>query len=33
MGAVVANAIYDAVGARVNQMPMDRERVMEAMKG
>jgi CO/xanthine dehydrogenase Mo-binding subunit len=33
MGAVVANAIYDAVGARVNQMPMDPKRVMEAMKG
>ena len=33
MGAVVANAIYDAVGARVKQMPMDPKRVMEVMKG
>lgn len=33
MGAVVANAIYDAVGARVRQLPMNPERVKEAMKG
>jgi len=33
MGAVVANAIYDAVGARVKQMPMDQDRVKEALKG
>ncbi|MDR3609430.1 MAG: molybdopterin-dependent oxidoreductase [Ignavibacteriaceae bacterium] len=32
MGAVVANAIYDAVGARVMQLPMNPERVKEAMK-
>ena len=33
MGAVVANAIFDAVGARVKQMPMNPGRVLEAMKG
>jgi CO/xanthine dehydrogenase Mo-binding subunit len=33
MGAVVANAIYDAIGARVTQLPMNPERVKEAMKG
>jgi CO/xanthine dehydrogenase Mo-binding subunit len=33
MGAVVANAIYDAIGARVKQLPMNPERVKEAMKG
>ena len=33
MGAVVANAIYDAIGARVMQLPMNPERVKEAMKG
>ncbi len=32
MGAVIANAIYDAVGARMFQLPMIPERVMEAMK-
>ena len=32
MGAVVANAIFDAVGARLYQMPMTPERVLEAMK-
>jgi nicotinate dehydrogenase subunit B len=31
MGAVVANAIYDAVGARVFQMPMNTERVRKAL--
>jgi nicotinate dehydrogenase subunit B len=31
MGAVVANAIYDAVGARVFQMPMNTERVRKAI--
>ncbi|MGD2295446.1 MAG: molybdopterin-dependent oxidoreductase [Candidatus Aminicenantes bacterium] len=31
MGAVIANAIFDAVGARVLQMPMTPERVREAM--
>jgi len=29
----VANAIFDAVGARVNRMPMTPERVKAAMKG
>jgi CO/xanthine dehydrogenase Mo-binding subunit len=33
MGAIVANAIYDATGARVKQLPMNPERVKEAMKG
>jgi isoquinoline 1-oxidoreductase len=33
MGAVVANAIYDAIGARVTQLPMNPERVKGAMKG
>jgi isoquinoline 1-oxidoreductase len=32
MGAVVANAIYDAAGARLFQLPMTPERVKEAMK-
>jgi nicotinate dehydrogenase subunit B len=32
MGAVVANAIYDAVGARVMQLPMTPERVLAAMQ-
>jgi isoquinoline 1-oxidoreductase len=32
MGAVIANAIFDATGARVFQMPMTRERVLEAMR-
>jgi isoquinoline 1-oxidoreductase len=33
MGAVVANAIYDAIGARVKQLPLNPERIKEAMKG
>ena len=33
VGAAVANAIFDAVGARVNRMPMTPERVKAAMKG
>jgi isoquinoline 1-oxidoreductase len=33
MGAVIANAIYDAVGARVLRMPMTPERVLAAMGG
>lgn len=33
MGAVVANAIFDAVGARLLQMPMTPARVQAAMKG
>ena len=32
MGAVIANAIFDAVGARVLQLPMTPARVLEAMK-
>jgi nicotinate dehydrogenase subunit B len=32
VGAVVANAIYDAVGARLFQLPMTPERIVEAMK-
>jgi nicotinate dehydrogenase subunit B len=31
MGAVIANAIFDAVGARVLQLPMTPERVLAAM--
>jgi isoquinoline 1-oxidoreductase len=31
MGAVVANAIFDATGARIYRLPMTEERVMEAM--
>jgi isoquinoline 1-oxidoreductase len=31
MGAVVANAIYDAVGARVMQLPLSPERVKKAL--
>jgi len=33
MGAVVANAIFDACGARVYQLPMTPERVLSAMPG
>jgi isoquinoline 1-oxidoreductase len=33
MGAVLANAIFDAVGARVRQLPMTPERIKAAMKG
>jgi isoquinoline 1-oxidoreductase len=32
MGAVVANAIYDAIGVRLFQLPMTPERVTEAIK-
>jgi CO/xanthine dehydrogenase Mo-binding subunit len=32
MGAVVANAIYDAIGVRMFQLPMTPERVREAIK-
>jgi nicotinate dehydrogenase subunit B len=32
IGAVVANAIYDATGARLFQMPFTPERVLEALK-
>ena len=33
MGAVVANAVYDAVGARLLQLPLTPERVRQAMAG
>jgi len=32
MGGVIANAIFDATGARLYQMPMTPARVLEAMK-
>ena len=32
MGAVIANAIYDAVGARVVQLPMTPARIKAAVK-
>ncbi len=32
MGAVIANAIFDACGARLYQLPMTPERVLEALK-
>jgi nicotinate dehydrogenase subunit B len=32
MGAVIANAIYDAVGARLFQLPMTPERIKEALR-
>jgi CO/xanthine dehydrogenase Mo-binding subunit len=32
MGGVIANAIYDATGARLFQLPMTPERIKEAMK-
>lgn len=32
IGAIVANAIYDATGARLYRMPMTPERVLEALK-
>ena len=32
MGAVIANAIYDATGARLYQLPMTPERILTAMK-
>jgi len=31
MGGVIANAIFDATGARLYQLPMTPERVLEAM--
>jgi CO/xanthine dehydrogenase Mo-binding subunit len=33
MGAVLANAVFDAVGARVRQLPLTPARVLAAMKG
>lgn len=32
MGAVIANAVYDAAGIRLYQLPMTKERVLEALK-
>jgi CO/xanthine dehydrogenase Mo-binding subunit len=32
MGAVIANAIYDAVGARLLQLPMTPGRILAALK-
>jgi CO/xanthine dehydrogenase Mo-binding subunit len=33
MGAVIANAIFDAVGARVRQLPLTPERIKQALAG
>ena len=33
MGAVIANAIYDATGARLMRLPMTAERVLAAIRG
>jgi nicotinate dehydrogenase subunit B len=33
MGAVLANAIYDAVGARLLRLPMTPARILEALRG
>ena len=33
MGGLIANAIFDATGARLFQLPMTPERVREALKG
>ena len=32
LGAVIANAIYDATGVRVLQLPMTPERIKEALR-
>ena len=32
IGAVIANAIFDATGARLFRLPMTPERVLEAIK-
>jgi CO/xanthine dehydrogenase Mo-binding subunit len=32
MGAVIANAVFDATGARLYQLPMTPERILAAMK-
>ena len=31
MGAVIANAIYDAIGVRLYQLPMTPERILQAI--
>ena len=33
VGGAIANAIFDAVGARVFQMPLTAERITQALKG
>jgi CO/xanthine dehydrogenase Mo-binding subunit len=33
MGAVVANAIYDAIGVRMHTLPMTPARIKEALQG
>jgi CO/xanthine dehydrogenase Mo-binding subunit len=33
MGGLIANAIYDATGTRLFQLPMTPDRIKEAMKG
>jgi len=32
MGAIIANAIFDAIGVRMLQMPMTPERIKQALK-
>jgi nicotinate dehydrogenase subunit B len=32
VGAVIANAIYDAIGARMAHFPMTPERILETVK-
>jgi CO/xanthine dehydrogenase Mo-binding subunit len=32
MGGAIANAIYDAIGVRLFQLPMTPERILEALK-
>ncbi len=32
MGAVIANAVFDATGAQIRRLPMTRERVLEALR-
>jgi isoquinoline 1-oxidoreductase len=32
VGAAIANAVFDACGARVNRMPVTPDRVLEALK-
>ena len=31
MGALMGNAIYDAIGVRLHQMPMNPERILQAV--
>jgi xanthine dehydrogenase molybdenum-binding subunit len=32
MGALIANAVHDALGVRIRHMPITPERVLEALK-